>query len=92
MNGYILREGQTLYFTFDEIEERSNIDFTLKNPTDDYSNMIETEVDFEIRNNDKFQSSFINSGNPLTVEGYSRKPIRNKRRGKTVYHYTIGLK
>lgn len=86
------QRGGRIRFTFDEIENNSSISFEMTNPTDDFSHIIVVESDIVFRNNDRIISDAINGGNALTIESVSKKPVRNQRRGKTVYEYRIGLK
>lgn len=87
-SGTIIQGNTERYFTYDEIDETANLDFVMTNPTNDYTNIIITELDIPLYNNDKF----VINDELMTLQEYKRKPIRNKRRGATVYEYTIVLK
>jgi len=87
-SGTILQGNTERYFTFDEIDEDTNLDFALTNPMSDFTNVIVAELDIPIFVND----IVIINGHQSTVESYKRKPVRNKRRNATVYEYTLVLK
>lgn len=86
--GLIIQGSTERYFTFDEVDEDTNLDFALTNPTSDFTNVIVTELDYPIYVNDLV----VINGHQSTVESYKRKPVRNKRRNPTVYEYTLVLK
>jgi len=88
-SGVLLQGTSEYHFTYDEAEEQQDMDFVMVSPTNDFTNIINTELDIDININDKI---ILDGGRLTTVLSYTRKPVRMKRRGSIVYEYRLVLK
>ena len=88
-SGVLLQGTSEYYFTYDEAEEKQDLDFVITNPTNDFTNVILAELDVQVNVNDRVR---LYDNTLVTVIGYSRKPIRNRRRANVVYEYRLVLK